>query len=87
MEGDRPIIVCEFGFTKNESGGYDAAAWANDALHTMLEKPMWPRLRGFSWWNESWDGTEMRVQKIVELAPVFQAKLKNPNVIDHPLTR
>lgn len=73
--------------------------WAKDALDSILattsatdhRNPRWPRLRGFSWWNERWeeDGeANMRVQDLPFLAGRFWDYLtKAPykdRIIDRP---
>ena len=85
----KPLIVAEFGVTLNNPLG-DQAAWAERAL-TDLTEPRWPRVMGFSWWNEFWENdgnpqhdTTMRVQDNPALAKVFQT-LVGSN--DHVLGR
>ncbi|HEX7976130.1 MAG TPA: glycosyl hydrolase, partial [Anaerolineales bacterium] len=80
---DKPIIVSEFGVTSGNPLG-DQAAWAQSALSDLIAH-RWPRLAGFSWWNETWQNdnepandTDMRVQDNPALAAVFQ-KLIDPN--------
>jgi hypothetical protein len=41
MAGDRPIMICEFGFTVNQTGGADAVCWADDALASLLPSKSW----------------------------------------------
>jgi hypothetical protein len=90
LKGNRPIMVCEFGFTAGNPRG-KPGPWAEDALDSLLSNK-WPRIKGFSWWNEAWtdkdDGrTEMRLQCVKELADVFLAKIgNNKNVVDRPLS-
>ena len=74
---DKPIILIEFGVTAYNSLG-DQAEWAEDALSDLTEQ-RWPRVIGFSWWNETWQNddnpahdTNMRVQDNPQLASVFQ---------------
>jgi len=74
---DKPIILIEFGVTANNPLG-DQAAWAEEAL-TDLTGPRWPRVIGFSWWNETWQNdddpahdTNMRVQDNPQLTRVFK---------------
>jgi hypothetical protein len=89
LRGDRPIMVCEFGFTAGKPKG-QLGRWAEDALDSLLSG-RWPRIKGFSWWNEGWDDdehgrTEMRLQEVKELADAFRAKLvNNDKVVDRPL--
>ena len=63
LQGNRPIIVCEFGFTAGNPLGHPGP-WAKDALDSLFSGK-WPRIKGFSWWNEGWPDkkhgrTEMR---------------------------
>jgi hypothetical protein len=76
----KPIMLLEFGAT---AGNPRTAPqdWAQAALDDIFAN-RWPRLRGFSWWNERWENdnnpahdTTMRVQDIPELAAVFQNTL------------
>jgi hypothetical protein len=89
LPGDRPIMVCEFGFTDGNPRG-QPGVWAKDALDSLFAG-RWPRIKGFSWWNEGWDDddhgrTEMRLQEVPELANVFHAEIaKNDKVVDEPL--
>src|SRR5574341_1741302 len=84
---DKPIALLEFGVTKGNPLG-DQAEWARDAL-TDITSFRYPRLIGFSWWNEWWQNdddpahdTSMRVQDNPDLAAVFQELVgKNPNVL------
>jgi len=89
LPGNRPIMVCEFGFTAGNPHG-KPGPWAADALDALLSG-RWPRIKGFSWWNEGWNDdkhgrTEMRLQCVKELADVFRTKLsRNNKVVDQPL--
>jgi hypothetical protein len=76
LEADKPIFVLEFGATLNNPRG-NQAAWAEAAL-TDLIQGRWPRVKGFSWWNEAWKNdnkpahdTTMRLQDNPALAEVF----------------
>lgn len=91
----RPLVVSEFGFTKNKSGSTDAFIWAEDALAALVDpwnstkSPRWPYVCGFSWWNEGWQNTngpdtEMRVQYLDPLKDVFQNYLSRVNVLARP---
>ncbi len=88
LSSDKPIVVLEFGVTKNNPLG-DQAQWARDAL-TDITSSRWPRIVGFSWWNEHWQNddnpahdTTMRVQDNSDLASVFQELVgKNPKVLE-----
>ncbi len=83
---DKPIILAEFGVTKNNPLG-DQALWARAALEDLTSF-RWPRLIGFSWWNEWWQNddipahdTTMRVQDNPELAAVFQELVGNNPIV------
>jgi hypothetical protein len=73
----RPILLLEFGAAGNNPRG-DPAEWAEQALCDLLRN-RWPRVLGFSWWNERWQNddnpghdTSMRLQDNPALAAVFQ---------------
>jgi Glycosyl hydrolase family 26 len=77
---DKPVFVLEFGVTKNNLLG-DQAQWADEALTSLLRN-RWSAIKGFSWWNETWQNddnssndTNMRVQDNPELAGVFRKHL------------
>ena len=77
LSTSKPIVVLEFGVTSGNPLG-DQAEWAEDALKNLTEL-RWPRVIGFSWWNEAWQNdddpdhdTDMRVQDNPDLADVFQ---------------
>ena len=84
---DKPIALLEFGVTKNNPLG-DQALWARTTLGDITSL-RYPRLIGFSWWNEMWENddnldhnTTMRVQDNPALASVFQELIgKNPIVL------
>jgi len=90
LPGNRPIIVCEFGFTSGTKEG-NPVTWAEDALDSLLAADRWPRIRRFSWWNEAWTDedhgrSEMRLHKIPGLPTVFEQRLAhNPGVVDRPI--
>jgi hypothetical protein len=73
---NKPIIVAEFGVTAGNPLG-SQSLWAHDALTDLLAF-RWPRVVGFSWWNEWWQNdenpahdTDMRLQTNPSLAQVF----------------
>lgn len=77
LSSSKPIVLLEFGVTSGNPLG-DQAAWADSAL-ADLTALRWPRIVGFSWWNESWENddnpahnTDMRVQDNPALASVFR---------------
>src|SRR3972149_10632525 len=77
LNSSKPIVVLEFGVTSGNPLG-NQAEWADAAL-TDLTAINWPRIIGFSWWNETWQNddnqdhdTNMRVQDNSNLASVFQ---------------
>ena len=80
----RPIVVFEFGVTSGNPLG-DQAAWADSAI-AGLTSFYWPRVTGFSWWNERWENdqgadTDMRVQDNPGLAEAFRRLVgNNPDV-------
>lgn len=76
----KPIIVAEFGHASGHPK-QDATAWAAAALSDLLAQ-RWPRIIGFSWWNERWENddnprhdTTMRLQDNTALAEEFTKKL------------
>jgi len=80
---DKPVVVAEFAVTAGNPR-VNAVQWAEVALSGILSN-QWPQLRGFAWWNEAFDTTEMRVQVIPGLKEVFRQKLASPQVLDRPL--
>jgi Glycosyl hydrolase family 26 len=89
---DKPIMVLEFGATHNNPLG-QSSEWADEALGAMLSGH-WPKLKGFSWWNETWQNdnnpahdTDMRVQSNKALADVFRKHLASNKVIDRPIIK
>lgn len=87
----KPIVVLEFGVTSGNSL-CDQADWAENAL-TDLTALRYPRVIGFSWWNETWQNdnnpahdTDMRVQDNPDLASVFQRLVgSNDQVLGEPI--
>jgi hypothetical protein len=86
----KPILVSELGVTKGNPR-VDPPRWARSALRGILSG-RWPRVRGFSWWNETWQNDDvaahdsnLRVQDIPGMAAVFQAALDTPGVLTRPL--
>jgi len=77
---DKPVIVAEFGCTAG-SRAADPSEWAGAAMDDLLRR-RWPRMIGFSWWNERWENdddpkhnTTMRVQDLPSLAAAFKTRL------------
>ncbi|MBI5824021.1 MAG: beta-mannanase [Chloroflexi bacterium] len=77
LTSGKPIIIAEFGVTKNNPLG-DQAEWARAALEDITSF-RWPRVIGFSWWNDIWQNdddpthdTTMRLQDNPQLSVVFQ---------------
>lgn len=77
LTSDKPFFIAEFGVTKGNPL-CDQASWAREALTDIISL-RWPRLIGFSWWNEWWQNDEnpnhdttMRLQDNLELAAVFR---------------
>ena len=87
----RPILLAEFGVTSGHPGGKQEE-WARAALADLVAG-RWPRLAGFSWWNETWQNdddrshdTHMRLQDNPELARVFKELIRdNPNILGEPI--
>lgn len=87
LAADKPVILAEFGVARGNPLG-DQAAWARAALADLTSR-RYPRLIGFSWWNEHWQNDEnpahdttMRVQDNPDLAAVFRELVgKNPTVL------
>jgi NAD(P)-dependent dehydrogenase (short-subunit alcohol dehydrogenase family) len=86
----KPAFLFEFGVTMGNPLG-DAATWADVALSDLFTD-RWPAVRGFSWWNETWENdgnathdTNMRVQDVPGLSAVFQARLSSPDLVDRPI--
>lgn len=78
LSATKPIVLLEFGVTAGHDFG-DQAAWADAALVDVVGG-RWPRVVGFSWWNEAWENedgtpTEMRVQRSAELSQVFARRV------------
>ena len=94
MAPAKPAVILEFGCTKGHPS-VDPASWARDALSDLLSL-RWPKIIGFSWWNEAWQNDEdrkhdttMRVQDIPALAEVFRKELgaSKDRILDRPLAR
>ena len=85
----KPVMVFEFGMAAGNPDGraFDYADWAL----TSLFDNRWPAVRGFSWWNETWQNddnpahdTDMRVQTNRGVRRVFRRHLiDNPAIVDH----
>jgi hypothetical protein len=77
LSASKPIVLLEFGVTAGHKD-VNQAAWADKALRDLVAL-RWPRIIGFSWWNEAWQNddnrahdTDMRVQDNPALADVFK---------------
>jgi hypothetical protein len=86
MAPDKPIVLLEFGVARSNPGG-DQAQWARAALNDITSF-RYPRLIGFSWWNEWWQNddnpkhdTTMRVQDNPNLASVFRELVGNNPIV------
>ena len=53
LSPSKPIALLEFGVTAGNPLG-NQAAWAKKALKDLTAF-RWPRIIGFSWWNETWE--------------------------------
>lgn len=88
----KPIMVAEFGVTSGNSR-VEPTTWAAHALDGLLADK-WPRVRGISWWNETWENddvkahdSELRIQHIPGMSTVFQDRLVgHPAVLGVPET-
>jgi hypothetical protein len=83
---DKPIIISEFGTTNNNPLS-NQSLWAEDALSNLTEY-RWPKVIGFSWWNEQWKNdedelhdTDMRVQDNPTLAKIFKKYVASNNYV------
>jgi hypothetical protein len=86
LSANKPIIVAEFGVTQGNPL-CSQADWTNNALTDLIAR-RWPRVIGFSWWNEGWENDDnplhnsnMRVQDNPALAAVFQTQIMNNNIV------
>ena len=77
LSSSKPIFVLEFGVTSGNPY-VDQAEWAGSALRDLTSL-RWPRVAGFSWWNEKWPNdddpahnTDMRVQDNPDLSDAFK---------------
>jgi hypothetical protein len=90
----KPVYIAEFGCAENNTD-VTPPVWTDAAFRDMLTKGNgnWENLIGFSWWNSYWDNvapmapTNMLVQDIDGLPPVFQRHLNDPRVQAEPITR
>ena len=96
----KPIIVAEMG-TDVRNTLTDPAAWSKAALTDLFAK-RWPRIAGFSWWNERWandespaNDSDMRVQDSRAVTKVFRSVLgadasrlvERPTAVKNPLAK
>ncbi len=87
VDADKPIFVAEFGVAANNPL-CNQERWAERALRSLTSF-RWPRIIGFSWWNEYWQNdddpahdTTMRLQDNPALAAVFRKFVgANPRVL------
>ncbi len=77
---NKPIVVAEFGCTANHPV-IQPAEWSRAALENLLAD-RWPKVIGFSWWNEHWQNDDdpahdssMRLQDNPLLADTFRELL------------
>ena len=89
---DVPVVVCEFGATQGNPLGRQEH-WARETLED-LTGGRWPRVIGFSWWNEGWrndtdprHNTDMRLGNNPALIRVFRETIGgNPRILGRMLT-
>jgi hypothetical protein len=87
----KPIIVSEFGATLNNRY-IRQEQWAEDAF-ASLTSGRWPKIIGFSWWNEKWENdknpshdTDMRVQDSSFLQQLFKKYIgDDSSVLGRPI--
>jgi beta-mannanase len=91
LDPTKPIVLSEFGAPASNRHG-DAGQWADEALGGIVSG-RWPALRGFSWWNESWENddlaahnTVMKVERLPGVAAAFRKYVSDPRVLDAPIT-
>lgn len=89
----KPIFLLEFGITGNH-GKCNPGKWVDAALAELFEGKSWPRVRGFSWWNEVFENgpgkkeTNTRLQSHSRIRNAFREHLLKVNknkVIDRPI--
>lgn len=91
LNASKPIVLLEFAVTSGNPLG-DQAVWAEDAL-TDLIASRWPRIIGFTWWNDAWQNdddpahdTDMRIQDNPALAAAFNTLVGGQsNVVGAPV--
>ena len=92
MAPTKPIFVAEFGCTSGNPG-IAPDQWAGAALDDLLGG-RWPRLMGFSWWNEHWQNddnpahdSDMKVEDTPALAAAFNTRLAaaGDKVVERPI--
>jgi hypothetical protein len=94
VSSTKPIIIAEMG-TDVRNTVLDPAAWSKTALTDMLAGKRWPRIAGFSWWDERWandedpaNDSDMRVQDSPAVTKVFRDVLgaNASKLIERPVT-
>jgi len=91
LSASKPLVLLEFGVTSGNPL-CSQSDWARSALSDITAL-RWPRLVGFSWWNETWrndndpsHNTDFRVQDNPALENVFRSYVaKNDKVLGSPL--
>ena len=89
---NKPVIVAEWAVAKNNPGGLQED-WADHALTNLLAN-RWPRVIGFSWFNNHWQNdqdpahnTYMMLEENPVLAITFQKNIKNSTkVLGRPIS-
>jgi hypothetical protein len=89
----KPIIIAEMG-TDVRNTVMSPVTWSKAALTDLFAK-RWPRIVGFSWWDERWandedpaDDTDMRIQDSPAVTKVFQDILgaNASRLVERPIT-
>jgi len=88
----KPVIVAEFGCTAG-CPVISPEKWAGDALSDILGG-RWPRLIGFSWWDEQWENdddpahnSDMKIENTHALGAAFRKNLAaaGDRVVERPI--
>ena len=79
---EKPLAILEFGVTEGHPQG-DKASWIRDALET-IKSGEYPRIKAISYWHESWDSVDLRIDSSNESLQSYQDGISSPYFIDHP---
>jgi hypothetical protein len=76
VSATKPIAVAEWG--QIEYSG--KAAWIHDAL-AALAKGTWPRIKAISYWHQSWDRSNMRIDSSAAARQAYRAMIARPQFV------